>query len=193
MPGQRSSGLISMNISGGHADIDGRPSDERRGGAYLVDQAMIAIAITAVNLVAAWLGFVRPEVVGGWLDAAALIWDLPYVVVPAIYFIGFWTSTGRTIGMRLCGLRVVRADDLGQLAWRTALIRWLALEGVVRMASWLLDPSGTYFFAMLIVALTWMAILWLSTRQDPMARGLHDRVSGSRVMGHPEAAAPAVY
>lgn len=129
-----------------------------------------------------WFGIIRPELSGWDLDPTALIVDLPQLIVPAVYFIGCWTRSGRTIGMRLCGIRVVRDDGLGHLTLRAALKRWLALQGVVLTITWLIDRSGELIVWAQVVTLAWMAILYLSTRGDPLGRGFHDRVSGSRVI-----------
>ncbi len=181
-----------MSVPGPHPDGEVRLSDNRRTGAYIVDLAILALATFAIGVVRIWLGFIRPEVIGWQLDPASLILDLPLLVVPAIYFIGCWTRGGHTIGMRLCGLRVVRDDDLGILTWRAALVRWLALQGVVLMVTLFIDRSVTLIFEMEMVKLAWIAILWLSTRGDPLSRGFHDRVSGSRVVRLRRAAEPDV-
>ena len=51
------------------------------------------------------------------------------VLVSLIYFVLFWSwiGDGRTLGMRLLGLKVVGEENLGQLRIRHALARWLGL------------------------------------------------------------------
>lgn len=48
------------------------------------------------------------------------------ILVSLVYFVFFWSHLGggRTLGMRLLGLRVVQDEDMAQPGIFTALIRW---------------------------------------------------------------------
>jgi len=48
-------------------------------------------------------------------------------IVPIVYFIGFWSTTGQTIGMMPFRLRVVRNSDGGRLGFGGALLRLVGL------------------------------------------------------------------
>ena len=84
------------------------------------------------------------------------------VVVSLIYFVLFWSSFGggRTLGMRLLGLRVVREQDLAQLRLTTAFVRWVGL--------WL-------SFAVFFIGVIWVAV-------DPRHQGWHDKLARTLVI-----------
>jgi uncharacterized RDD family membrane protein YckC len=86
----------------------------------LVSQAVYIIGAALIGLAASIAGELRPE----WLVAtlAALGWALTV----ATYFVGFWTVTGQTPGMRLMGLRVERSDG-EPLRIGRALVRLVGL------------------------------------------------------------------
>jgi uncharacterized RDD family membrane protein YckC len=44
-----------------------------------------------------------------------------------IYFVGFWAWRGQTLGMMPFNLRVVRAEDGGQVDWVQGLLRYVGL------------------------------------------------------------------
>ncbi|MBX3031053.1 MAG: RDD family protein [Chloroflexi bacterium] len=171
-----------MSVTKATAGGEPRPSDDRRAAAYVVDLVIFVPILWAIFAVQVWLGIIRPELSGWDLDPTALIVDLPHLIVPAVYFIGCWTRSGRTIGMRLCGIRVVRDDGLGLLTVRAALKRWLALQGVVLIVFLLIDRSGDLWFWVEIPKMAWLGFLYWSIHRDPLGRGFHDRVSGSRVI-----------
>ena len=84
---------------------------------------------------------------------------LAYVVMP-VYFVVFWATTGRTFGMVLCGLRVVRSRDGGRVGLRSAMLR---------LAGFLLAAIP------LDIGLVWAAF-------DERRRGWHDMVAGTVVI-----------
>jgi uncharacterized RDD family membrane protein YckC len=81
------------------------------------------------------------------------------IVMPA-YFIGFWATTGQTIGMKLFGLRVVRNSDGGRLGFGGA---------VLRLAGFSIACLPLY------LGLIWVAF-------DARKRGWHDLIAGSAVI-----------
>lgn len=91
-----------------------------RGMARVVDVALLAVLVAgAVWLVQQILGIDParcPEVREWWNLRARLCGVMPYVVVlwgvvvPPLYRILFLTTAGRTPGMGLMGLRLLRAD-----------------------------------------------------------------------------------
>ena len=83
------------------------------------------------------------------------------VVVSLIYFVFFWSSIGggRTLGMRLLGLKVVR-EDMTPVGLRTAFVRWIGL--------WV-------SFALCFIGVVWVAF-------DPRHQGWHDKLARTLVV-----------
>jgi len=84
------------------------------------------------------------------------------VVVSLIYFVIFWSSLGggRTLGMRLLGLKVVREDTLAPPGVVTAIIRWFGL--------WV-------SFVLCFVGVIWVAF-------DSRHQGWHDKLARTLVV-----------
>ena len=84
------------------------------------------------------------------------------LLVSLIYFVLFWSSFGggRTLGMRLFGLKVVREEDLGQMGVLSALVRWIGL--------WL-------SFGLCFVGVIWVAF-------DSRHQGWHDKIARTLVL-----------
>jgi uncharacterized RDD family membrane protein YckC len=84
------------------------------------------------------------------------------ILVPLVYFVIFWSRLGggRTLGMRLLGLRLVeeRAGATPEIG--TALVRWLGL--------WL-------SFAVCFVGVIWVAF-------DSRHQGWHDKIARTLVI-----------
>ena len=87
--------------------------------AYVID-SIIASIVAFVPLVAA-IGLAPGN------DAAARIALLIYFVVTIFYLPFFWGRGGQTPGMRLFGLRVVRARDGSLIGFGRALLRYLGM------------------------------------------------------------------
>ena len=84
------------------------------------------------------------------------------LLVSLIYFVLFWSSFGggRTLGMRLFGLKVVREEDLGQVGVLSAFVRWIGL--------WL-------SFALCFIGVIWVAF-------DSRHQGWHDKIARTLVL-----------
>jgi len=84
------------------------------------------------------------------------------VVVSLIYFVLFWSvfGGGRTLGMRLVGLKVVREQDMMPPGVATALVRWVGL--------WV-------SFAFCFVGVIWVAF-------DSRHQGWHDKLARTLVV-----------
>lgn len=139
--------------------------------AYAIDTAVLLALSVSVNIA---LGANEPNA-----DATALlIANLVLLLVDAAYFVGLWQSGWHaTLGMRLIGLSVLRAADAAPLRLDAAIIRWLALSGIVRLLALL---PGLGFFAWL--GLLWAIALLVSTSTDRLHQGLHDRLATSVVV-----------
>ncbi len=92
------------------------------------------------------------------------LYQLSLVAVVYVFFVGYWTTRGRTLGMQSWGLQVETADgsppSLGQ-----ASVRF-----VVAIASWLALGLG---------------FLWQLWDRDRLT--WHDRASGTRLVHYPKA------
>jgi uncharacterized RDD family membrane protein YckC len=76
-----------------------------RGAALVVDAALAQLAFLVVEASLALVGALASVSHTGWLavSASAAGW----AIVMTLYFVGFWSTTGQTPGMRLLGVRVV--------------------------------------------------------------------------------------
>lgn len=93
--------------------------------------------------------------------------NLPYqitlVVVIYAFFVGFWTQSGRTLGMQSWGLRAETGDG------RVPSIGQATIRFLVAILSWL--PLGLGFW-------------WQLWDKDKMT--WHDRLSDTRLMHYPK-------
>jgi uncharacterized RDD family membrane protein YckC len=80
-----------------------------------------------------------------------------------LFFAGFWTRNGQTLGMLAWRVKVVQSGDGAKISWSQALLRYLGA-----LLSWL--PLGLGF---------WWS-LW-----DAEGKTWHDRLSGTEL--HPAA------
>ena len=79
------------------------------------------------------------------------------VLVTVLFFGGFWTHGGQTLGMRAWRLRLVSSADAGPVSWRQSLLRLVA--------------------ACLSVATLGLGFFWLWIDRD--RRTWHDRLSAT--------------
>jgi uncharacterized RDD family membrane protein YckC len=90
-----------------------------RGIALVVDaalaQAAYLVVAASVGLVLGLVG----ELHRGWLTGSLAV--VGWALVVALYFVGFWSVTGQTPGMRLMGLRVIARSGEPPSAWRSLL------------------------------------------------------------------------
>jgi uncharacterized RDD family membrane protein YckC len=124
----------------------------QRFGAYLLDSVVLAVPM-----------FFFLALIGATQSAAlAGIWLMSLVLCPALYFVSAWAGTGRTIGYRAMGLRLVRTDG-GQPSLGAAIARYVTLFACM------------FFFFPGILGAMWM--LWDDRRQ-----GWHDKVADTLVV-----------
>ncbi len=110
---------------------------------------------------------------------AAAVTTVVFMGLQLLYFVGFWTGTGRaTPGMRLFNLQVGNAADGRTLTRNQAVIRWAAL-GLPLQALALLPPPISSIGA---IAALWELVLLVTTILSPTKQGLHDRWAGSAIV-----------
>lgn len=85
-----------------------------------------------------------------------------FAVVPLVYFVGLWATTGQTLGMWLAGVRVVRQEDGRRLGLR---------RSVVRLAGYLVNTLTC------LAGFAWAGV-------DRRKQGWHDKMAGSLVVRH---------
>ena len=113
--------------------------------ACYVDAILVEIIVTALVL-----AFI-PSIAGVLLAS---------MIVPPVYFIGFWATTGQTIGMMPFRLRVVRNSDGGRIGFGGAVLRLVG-------------------FSIATLPL-YLGLIWVAF--DARKRGWHDRIAGSVVI-----------
>ena len=93
--------------------------------AFAVDQGTVT-GIFALAL--ASISFATSVLTGKSIhwNKGELWWSLAFIGWQFIYFAYSWAASGKTFGMAVFGVRVVR-DDGGDASWRQAVVRTLAL------------------------------------------------------------------
>jgi uncharacterized RDD family membrane protein YckC len=155
-----------VTISPPVADLSEPATLARRLAALGYDLFVLA-AVLFVFTFAVFLVRGTPGVPSGtrWFQLALL-------AVAALFFCGFWTHGGQTVGMRAWRIRLVRQEG-GPVGWSRALLRFFAawVSGV---------PLGLGY---------WWSLF------DPRRRCWHDRLSRTVVVHErknpPAASAPA--
>lgn len=105
-----------------------------------------------------------------------------YVLVPGLYFVGFWTRSGKTLAMTTWHLRVT--DTAGRaLSWPRAALRYLLswLWFLPALACFKLTglQGGAALTGLLLAG---VAGYLLVARLHPQRLFLHDLLSGTRVV-----------
>ena len=129
----------------------------RRFGAILYDSLLVLALLFLATL--PFIGMRSGESV----DPATKLHQLTLLLVVYVFFVGFWSGYGRTLGMQSWRLRIETADG-AKPSYAAASLRFFAA-----ILSWL--PVGLGFWWQLWDAdrLTW-----------------HDRISGTRLRHYPK-------
>jgi uncharacterized RDD family membrane protein YckC len=160
----------------------------RRLVAYVVDGIIVAALIFLVlTLVTLLLGptvrFDDSSADGLAVDRGrALLNAILGVLIGAVYFIGSWVRSGRTVGGALFDLRVASADGERLLSVGGSVIRWVALGAPLVLVSPVVRGSPGLVTALTIVTVAWALLLLVTTILDKRHRGLHDRLARSVVV-----------
>jgi len=92
-----------------------------------------------------------------------MLYRLVLAIVVYVFFVGFWTRSGRTLGMQSWGLQLEMPDS-SKPTLATASVRFFAA-----ILSW--APAGLGF-------------LWQLWDKDKLT--WHDRISGTRIVYYPK-------
>ncbi len=125
----------------------------RRMASILYD-LLLLLALMTLATMAITLPFGMPG--SGWL---ILFQIFTFEIIPLLFFTGFWTRGGQTLGMRAWRLKVVREDG-EDLSWNDALRRHLA--------------------ALLSCLLLGLGFLWALIDKEGLT--WHDRISRTRLI-----------
>jgi uncharacterized RDD family membrane protein YckC len=96
-------------------------------------------------------------------------------VLLAAYFVGGVVLTGRTLGKRVFGLRIVDVTSGALPGPRAAALRWL-VPAAPALIGWVSPEIASYT--------TWFSfVVYLPILKGPQHRGIHDLVAGTIVTG----------
>lgn len=128
--------------------------------AALMDGAIVSflsfMLAFVIGLVAIFTNLVHLERATGMLELLAL---LCLVFFSIIYYLGFWTTNGQTMGNTVVGLKVIRTDG-SRLSVGRALLRYI---GYIINAS------------VFSIGFLWVVF-------DPKRQGWHDKLAGTLVV-----------
>lgn len=129
----------------------------RRIGAILYDTLLVAAVLFLVTI--PFIALRQGEAV----EPNDFLYQLSLLVVTYAFFVGFWTSKGRTLGMQSWGLQLETAEQ--------------------RRAS-LGQATIRFFAAILSWAVVGLGFLWQLWDKDKLT--WHDRLSGTRLVHYPK-------
>lgn len=164
----------------------GPPTD----AGYAVAPMGLRYAGALPRLLAYWLDGILVGIIAGLFTgiisaaapesgAAALAGAIIGLGVSLLYFMAFWTSSGRaTPGMRLFGLAIGAAGDGRTLSMGQAAVRWVALGSWIQVLALLPGFGGLLG----LLSLVWAVALLVTTVSSPTKQGLHDRFAGSAIV-----------
>lgn len=178
MPPSRRSPAAERNRS---ADLPTPAAWTRRAAAFGLDGIILWCVLLGLATLAWQLSATAPRD-GEPLPAAGPI-ALLTSVAGAAYFALSWQWLGATPGQRLLGMYVGDARASGRLGFGRSLARWVTLGGPLWIGVVVL-PALAGLIAGLAAA-GWTLLLCWTTLRAPDGRGLHDRLSSSRVARRP--------
>jgi uncharacterized RDD family membrane protein YckC len=150
--------------------------------ALIIDALVLVVISVAVGLVLAAVGLSTGSLFGsGTLDAALIVYAVIGFIINAVYFIGSWTSSRATIGMRVLGMQVGNAYDGKTLTMDQAIRRAVALWGPSTVAQFFNGVSGIGTILGLL-AFLWVLYLLYTTATSPTKQGFHDKFANSVVV-----------
>lgn len=128
----------------------------RRFGAIIYDALLVTALLFIITL-----PFIATRA-GEAVEPNDFLYQLSLLVVTYAFFVGFWTSKGRTLGMQSWGLQLETADQ------RPATLAQTSIRFFAAILSWL--PLGLGFW-------------WQLWDRDRLT--WHDRLSRTRLVHYP--------
>ncbi len=174
-----------LNASSPAGSIVARPGGLLRRLAALAYDLLLLGALLMVFTLAAVIthgGTIAPG------TAAHPLYQLGLCVIIILFFLWFWTHGGQTLGARAWRLRVVSAAA-GPVGWGRAALRFAAGAATLLPAglgawwAWRSEAGLWWCWALLAGLAYWWKLA------DPARLCLHDRLSGTRLVYEPKAAA----
>jgi uncharacterized RDD family membrane protein YckC len=135
----------------------------RRLLAYLIDAILLSIVGNVVGVVVGLVIGLAGAAAGGSSEevgaAAQLVAGCLGFLIGVGYYVGFWATTGQTLGKMALGIKVISVDG-SPVSWGKAGLRYLG-----------------YIVSGLVLAL---GFIWIAF--DPQRQGWHDKIAGTYVV-----------
>ena len=155
----------------------------RRFVAYVLDGLLLTFLVAILGAI---LSPVLSQYGGRDDRLTRMILDAAQAAISAGYFVLAWARNGASPGQQALGIKTLSYEDGALLTERQALIRWGWLYGPG--AAYPLVAAGTSSSAAgayIIALAAYQIYIWRTASRDPLRRGVHDKQSGSVVMGPP--------
>jgi len=141
--------------------------------ALIIDAVVFLVFLVLVGIVLGVIGLSAGFTAGKFDAIGTLVYSVISIAVSAAYFIGSWTRSRSTVGMRVLGMQVGNAFDGKTITMEQGVRRWLALWGPGTLASVLSGVSAISGILSLI-SLGYGIYLLYSTSKSPTKQGFHD-------------------
>lgn len=112
------------------------------------------------------------------------------ILAPFVYFIGFWTKNGQTIGNLLLHIRVLGTNQKS-INFKYAIIRYaiLIVYGIITVIGVMMITTdhanlfgGNFLLKIAIFSIIFPALVFLTTILDNKRQGFHDKIAKTVVV-----------
>jgi uncharacterized RDD family membrane protein YckC len=131
----------------------------RRFVAYLIDVIILSIVGGLVGFVIGLIGVVLSRGNEDVMTGINLIAQCLSFLIGVAYYVGFWATTGQTLGKMVMGIKVISTDG-SPVSWGKALLRYLG-----------------YIISGLVLAI---GFIWIAF--DNKRQGWHDKIASTYVV-----------
>jgi uncharacterized RDD family membrane protein YckC len=152
--------------------------------ALIIDAIVLVVLLVVVGIVLGVVGLSAGFNVPTGTETsfvATLVYSLVGLAVSAVYFIGSWTRSRSTIGMRVLGMQVGNAFDGKTITMEQGVRRWLALWGPGTLAS-VVTGAGAIATLVSLASFIYSLYLLYSTSKSPTKQGFHDKFANTVVV-----------
>ena len=150
--------------------------------ALIIDAVVFLVFLVLVGIVLGIVGLSAGFTAGAKFDVVStLVYSVISIAVSAAYFIGSWTRSRATIGMRVLGMQVGNAFDGKTITMEQGVRRWLALWGPGTLASVFSGVTAISGILSLISFVYGIYLLY-STSKSPTKQGFHDTFANTVVV-----------